>query len=199
MLTKTQLKIMRLFVSSITRSFSSTHVSKALKIDYKNMHVAMKSLAAGKLINADYTLYSLNYKANHQELAYLEHLRSRDFLKKRKNSVLKLFVCDALRELDEDSFVFIIFGSAVNETKPRDIDVLLIVDSEEKVEPAERALRRTGSLTTLNLDIHVISQKSVYEMLGKRDQNNLINMALNRHLIIYGAETFYRMLAKGRG
>ena len=35
-------------------------------------------------------------------------------------------------------------------------------------------------------------------MLGKRDQNNLINMALNRHLIIYGAETFYRMLAKGR-
>ena len=198
MLTKTQIRILQMFVSSITRSFSSIQASKELGIDYKNVHVAMKSLAVGNFLNVDHNLYSLNYKKDHQELAYVEHLRSKAFLKKNKNGMVKLFVEDALKKIEEDSFVFLIFGSTVNEPKPRDTDVLMIVDSQEKVEPAELLLYNVGDLTPLKLDVQVISHESVYEMLEKRDQNNLINMVLNRHLIVYGAETFYRMLAKGR-
>ena len=198
MLTKTQFRIMQFFTSSATSSFSSMHVSKKLAINYKNAHTSIKSLSKIKFLKEDHNLYSLNYKTDHQELAYAEHLRTKEFLKKKKNSILKLFIDDVLEKFKEDSFILIIFGSTVNTSKPRDTDILVIVDSQEKVDPSEKALYRIGSLTTLKLDINVISDESVYEMLGKRDENNLINMLLNKHLIIYGAEKFYRMLAKGR-
>jgi hypothetical protein len=35
-------------------------------------------------------------------------------------------------------------------------------------------------------------------MLGSRDENNVMNQILNKHLILYGAELFYRLLRQGR-
>lgn len=174
------------------------HISKTLGIDYKNVHMNIKSLTERKFLNIDHNLYSLNYKGNHGELAYIEHLRTKEFFNKKKHAVLKLFLKDAIKKIDEDSFIFVIFGSTVDEPKPRDTDILMIVDSQEKIEKVEKILYNLSGLTPLKLDIQVISFKSVYEMLEKRDQNNLINLVLNKHLIVYGAETFYRMLTKGR-
>lgn len=198
MLTKTQLKIMQIFTSSIIKSFNPTDISKTTGLDYRHAYMTIKSLVAEKLLNTEHNLYKLNYKDNHQKLSYVEHLRSEEFLKKKKNRFIKLFVKDTLKKIKEDCFILIIFGSTVSESKPRDTDILVIVDSQEKVEPTERTLHNLGELTTLKLDIQVLSHESVYEMLEKRDQNNLINMILNKHLVIYGAEIFYRLLAKGR-
>jgi DNA-binding MarR family transcriptional regulator len=198
MLTKIQFRIMQVFVSSITKSFSTTDISRLLNVDYKNVHIAMKSLVASNFLILDHNLYRLNYKANNQNLAYIEHLRSKEFLKKKKNSVLRLFVGDILKKIQEDSFIFIIFGSTVSNPKPRDTDILMVVDSIDKVEAMEKQLHSIAGLFTLNFDIQVLSHKSVYEGLEKRDENNLINMILDKHLIVYGAETFYRLLGRGR-
>jgi hypothetical protein len=35
-------------------------------------------------------------------------------------------------------------------------------------------------------------------MLRKRDEKNVVNEALNKHLIFYGAEQFYKILKEER-
>ena len=196
MLTKTEIKVMQLFVSSITRNFSSTEVSNALGIDNKNARMALKSLTEAGLLKTDHNLYALDYRKNHQKLAYVEHLRSEQFLRKKKNSFVRLFVEDALKKIGEDSFIFMLFGSTVENPKPRDTDVLVIADTKKGAEAIEKVLH--GIISNLKLDVHVHWNESAYEMLEKRDGKNLLIRALDRHLIFYGAEKFYRMLAKGR-
>ena len=198
MLTKTQTKILQAFAAGITKSFSLTDISKTLKMNYRAVHRAVKPLVKAGYLSADNKRYTLNYKTHHQELAYIEHLRSAETLSKKKNGILSLFIKDAMEKIEEDQFILIIFGSTVDRTKPRDADILLIVSSQSKVEPSERQLDAAADMFTLKLDIHVISHESMYEMLEKRDQTNVINELLNKHVIVHGAETFYRILAKGR-
>ena len=199
MLTKTQSKILQAFAANITRNFSIADISRMLNMNYRAVHRAVKLLVNGKYLAADNKRYSLNYRLHHQELAYIEYLRSREILSKKKHGVLSLFLKDVMEKIEEDQFVLIIFGSTVSGARPRDADILLIVDSLNKVEPLERQLDAVADMFTLKFDIHVISHGSMYEMLGKRDRTNVINELLNRHIIVHGAETFYRMLAKGRG
>lgn len=198
MLTKTEFRIMQAFASSITGSFSLTDVSKLLGLHYRAVHRAVKPMVKAGYLIEDNKRYSLNYKAHHQELVYVEYLRSKELLAKPRNGVLSLFISDVMREVEEDQFILVIFGSTVTEKKPRDADVLMIVNQIDKVEPLERQLDVIAGRFTLKVDLHVISHESVYEMLGKRDQVNVINQTLNRHVIVSGAEAFYRMLAKGR-
>lgn len=196
MLSKTHIKILRLFVANITRSFSIADISKELALHYRVVHRAMQALVEKKYLLVENKRYSLNYKAHHQEFTYIEYLRAIDLLK--KHSTLRLFVHDAIQKIEEDQFILIIFGSTVTKEHPRDTDILLVVDSLEKVEPLARQLDVIASLLSLKPDIHVISHESVYEMLENRDQMNVMNELLNKHVIVHGAEVFYRMLAKGR-
>ena len=43
-----------------------------------------------------------------------------------------------------------------------------------------------------------VLDESVYEMLGKREQRNVLNEVLNKHILIHGAELFYRLVDRGR-
>ena len=43
-----------------------------------------------------------------------------------------------------------------------------------------------------------LSFESVYEMLVRRDEKNLMNEILDKHIILYGAELLYRLIQKGR-
>ena len=96
--------------------------------------------------------------------------------------------------------IIIIFGSAVTSDKPNDIDVLLIVDDVKKTDPSEKFLYNTSRNYSIGKELHIttISYESVYEMLTKREKLNVMNEVLNKHLIIYGAEIFYRLLTRGR-
>ena len=83
-LTRTQLRIMRVFASAITRRFSPTDVSRILGMDYKHVHATIKSLVEGKFLVGDHSSYRLNYSENHQKLCYVEQLRGEEFLGKKK-------------------------------------------------------------------------------------------------------------------
>ena len=197
MLTKSQIKILQLFVSKITENFSLIEVSRLLEMQYKVVYRAMKVLVKEKYILADNKRYKLNYKLNHQVLSYVEFLRSDELLGRKKNGILSLFVNDLINKLKEEQFVLVVFGSTVETKDPRDVDILLVVDNIDKVEAIERQVKVISRMFTLDFDINVVPYESVYEMLEERDQMNLINEVLNKHIIVYGSELFYRMLAKG--
>lgn len=198
MLTKTQIKIMENFVSNINKKFSIKKISEIIRKPYPLVHRSIKLLLAEKFIAKDDQNYlSLNYKENHLELAYVESLRKRKFLKREKT--IALFVKDVLEKVATDFFVFLIFGSYVEKKhKPRDVDILIILEDKGRIITMEKVLYNIASNFNSKFDVNVISVGSVYEMLAKRDEANIMKETLNNHILIFGAENYYRMLKNAR-
>jgi hypothetical protein len=187
---------MQLFVSQITRRFTLRGVGKELGMHQALTYRACKELISNKLIITDDNSYRLNYKQNHQELAYFESIRIKEFLE--KNKTLALLEEDIIEKFPYGYFILLLFGSVVISTKPRDIDILVVIEKTEDLEAAEKALYNLTRNYTLNIHSIVISFESVFEMLSTRDEKNVINEVLNKHLILYGGELFYKLLKKGR-
>lgn len=193
MMTKTQTRIMENVVSEITEKFSIKKISKTTNKPYPLVHRSIKSLMDEKFITKDkYNFLSLNYKENIMELAYVESLRKKEFIKRNKTAAL--FAKDVIEKIDLDFFTFLIFGSAVKKRKPRDVDVLFIIENKTKVGNIEKILHNIASNFTLKFDINVISIESAREMLAKRNEPNVLNETLNNHILVFGAENYYRLL-----
>jgi hypothetical protein len=201
MLTKNQIKIMELFTSQITELFTMRGIERFLKMQFSLVQYAIKPLKEKKLVILNkQNLLSLNYRENHDVLSYVEYTRRNEFLSKPKNKVLSMFIKDFVKNFKEQSFVLLIFGSAVISDKPNDIDILLIVDDIKKVDFSEKFLYNASRNYNMDKKLHIttISYESVYEMLTKREKINVMNEVLNNHLIMHGAELFYRLLTRGR-
>lgn len=197
MLTKTQVKIMEIFASKINETYSIKQISEIASKPYPLIHRAIKSLIEEKRIIKDKKGFlSINFKDNHTELMYIESLRKEDFLK--KNKTISLFVKDVLDKIGLDFFIFIFFGSVVEKQNPRDVDVLIVLHKYDKIENIEKIVHNIASNFSLKFDINIIAVESVYEMLSKRDEKNIINETLNKHILIFGAENYYKILKNVR-
>ena len=198
-LNRSTAKALQLFTGNITESFSLREAARRLKMHVSLTHRATKPLIEQNIVQRDkHKNLSLNYKAHHETLAFAEHLKKDELLNKRKYNDLKLFTEEVINKIKEDAFILLLFGSIVESGKPRDIDVLLIVDSIDKVEFHEKFLHNITSNYDLPFEERVISFESVYEMLAKRDEMNVMNEVLNKHIILYGADLFYRLISRGR-
>lgn len=189
---------MEIFTSAITERFSIKHISEDADSFYPLIHRSMAALLKeGFIVKDKQGFLSLNYKKNHSFLAYFESLRAKEFLK--KNKTIALFAEDVLEKTDEDFFILLIFGSSVlGKKKANDIDILYITSNKSKVNEADKMLVNISSNFTSKFDINVISRESAYEMLSKRDSVNVMNETLNNHILIFGAENYYRVLKNAR-
>ncbi len=194
---KSTAKILQLFTSYITESFTLREVARRLKMHVSLTHRAIQPLIDSKIVGQDkHKNLSLNYKIHHETLAFAEYLKRDNLLDRFKD--IKLFADEVIKKIKQDSFVLLVFGSTVDSSKPRDIDILLIVDSTNKIEFHEKFLHNIASNYDLSFEERVIGFESVYEMLSKRDEKNVMNEILNKHIILYGAELFYRLIERGR-
>ena len=195
MLTKTQVEILKVFVSKINKNFSIKQIAEILNKKYPLIHRSIKPLIEEKyLLEDEQCLLSLNYRKTPSELTYLESLRTSKFLANEKT--IDLFLKDCFKSLQTDFFISILFGSSV-ENKGRDIDLLFIFNKDE-LEKNEKITRNVAKNFTPKLDINAISVESAYEMLSKREEQNVLNEILNKHLILFGGENFYRILNNAR-
>lgn len=201
MLTKNQIKIMKVFVSQMTELFTMRSIERLLKMNFYLVQYAIKPLKEKNLIRLNkQNLLSLNYQENHDVLSYVEYIRRNEFLDKPKNKALAMCLKEFVKNFKEKSFVLLIFGSVLETTKANDIDILLIVDDTKKTDSSEKFLYNTSRNYHLDKEVHIvtISYESVYEMLAKREKVNVMNEILNNHLIIHGAELLYRLISEGR-
>jgi len=195
MFTKIQVEIMKVFVSKITSKFSIKQISEILNKKYAVIHGSITTLIKEKyLLRDEQELVSLNYRQNFSELAYVESLRANAFLLKNKD--FQLFYKDLSKSIGTDFFISLMFGSSV-EKNGRDIDILFIFP-ENEVEKREKIIRNIASNFTLNLDINIVSIESAYEMLSKYEKTNVLNELLNKHVVLFGGENFYRILNNAR-
>jgi predicted nucleotidyltransferase len=195
MFSKTQIRIMKLFVSKITKRLSLREVGKELGIHQALTYRACKRLIEQKYIISNDEKYSLNYRLNHQELAYIEHLRTKDLLNNKEISFLRE---EIIEQLPYEYFVLLIFGSTVTHKNPRDIDLLIIIEKTEEIEKAEKYIYTITRKYSSQIHPVIVSFESVYEMLAPREEKNVMTEVLNKHLILYGGELFYKLIKKGR-
>ncbi|MFW6046224.1 MAG: hypothetical protein ACOCP4_00235 [Candidatus Woesearchaeota archaeon] len=194
---QTTLKILNFFTSKIDDSFSLRSVGRNINMNPSLVHRSIQPLFKEKILKRDkHKNISLNYKSDVEVLSYSEYLRREDFLTKKENVEIKLFRNEILGKIDLESFVLILFGSAVETNDFRDIDILLIV--KDNVEFYDKFLENISSNYSLPFECRVINYESVYEMLSKRNERNIINELLNKHIILSGGELFYSLLKRGR-
>lgn len=197
MLTKTQIEILKIFSAKITQRFTIKQIANQLKKPYPLIHRSIHSLLAeGFLEKDEHQLISLQYKKHHAELAYIEAVKKNAFFQENKS--ISLFAKDVLEKLKEDFFIFLVFGSAVEKKNPRDIDILLVIDDKEKINSTEKLLANIAANFTVHFDIHVITTESMREMLQKREEPNVINETLHKHILLFGVENYYKVLADAR-
>jgi len=198
-LNKSTAKVLQLFTGHITEFFTLREVARRLKMHVSLAHRAIKPLIEEKIVLHDKRKnLRLNYKIHHETLAFAEYLRRDELVGKAKYKNMTLFAEELINKIKEDNFILLVFGSTVDSAKPRDIDVLLIVDNTAKIDFHEKFLHNLASSYNLPFEERVISYESVYEMLSKRDEMNVMNEILNKHIILYGAESFYRLIQRGR-
>ncbi len=198
-LNRSSIKVLQLFTSHITEPFTLREAARRLKMHASLAYRATRPLIEQNILQQNkHKNLSLNYKAHHETLAFAEYLRRDDFLSKEKYKDLKLFTEEIVNKIKEDNFILILFGSAAESDKPRDIDILLIVDNISKVEFHEKFLHNIASNYSLPFEERVISFESVSEMLARQDEKNVMNEILNKHIILYGGELFYRLIKRGR-
>ena len=196
MFTKTQARIMELFTSSITTGFNFTPLVEKTGIDRKNVSLVLKALVKKKLVNLENRVYSLNYAENHQELAYVEHLRSEEFLARKKNAYVKLVVNDVLDKISHPSFIFLLFGSRVNaDPNAYDVDLMIIVDTEEKANEIQRIADRIKSPLRLEMKDHT-GMTPPMKCLIRGKGKSVLHQTLNKHFIFHGAESYYRLITR---
>ncbi len=197
MLTKTQTEIMKIFVSKIDKRFSINEIAVMLKKPYALIHRSMQELInKGLVLSGEKKLLSLNYNSNFAELSFIESLRARDSLEKEKS--VSLFIKDCLKEMDEDFFVFLLFGSFAEKKKFNDLDIIMILDTQGKIEKTEKIIKNIAFNFSFKLDLHILDKESAYEMFSKREQINILNESLNKHLIVFGGENYYKILSNAR-
>ncbi|MBI4980777.1 nucleotidyltransferase domain-containing protein [Candidatus Woesearchaeota archaeon] len=194
LLTKTQLEIMEIFCANITKSFSIRGLSKLLNKNYKVAYQAMQGLIEKGILKKDeHQLLKLNYQKNFSLLAYIESLRAEKFLKKHKE--IGLFVNEVIQKSPLGFFTLMLFGSyaAGKQSKRSDIDVLMIIEDIAQVEAVERNLKFMSE-NFGNFHLQVISKESVKEMILRPGKLNVVNETLNKHILFFGAEDYYRLI-----
>jgi len=126
-------------------------------------------------------------------LSYVEFLRKERFLAKKKE--LKTLTDDILNRVSGSSFTMILFGSHVKskETPTSDIDILFLVSAKSDEDRVKNAVATAERLT--NRKIHAITMAYIdfFEALRKGSAS-LPKEVLENHIIVYGAEAFYRSL-----
>lgn len=195
--TRTELRILELFASKITASFTIREVSREIKKDLKIVHTSIKRLKENNFFVKDkYKGLSLDYKKNILDLAYVENLRKEQFFWKYPpiGNLIKEF----LSKTKQSFFVLLVFGSYAEGKirKKSDVDILAILPEEDNNESFERELNSVLSLSPIKFHVNIISQESFKEMLVKREELNLANETLNKHIVLYGGETYYKLLGE---
>ena len=168
MLKKTEIEIVRQFTLDLDSKKTIKEISDATKKPYPLIHRTVATLIKnGYLLKDKHNLLSLNLK-NYSEIAYVEGLKAKEFLRKNKR-VVKI-----LDKIKTDFFIFIVSGK----------NVIVIAEDKEYVAGIK--------------GVKVFSRKESAGMLSRTREDNILNKSLGNHVILFGAENYYRMVDNAR-
>ncbi len=196
-LTKTSMEILAYLCSKINESFTIREIARALGKDYKITYISVTSLERQRLIIIERrrpaTSCRLNTAGNHSVLAHVEGMRAERFLKRHRG--LEVLADDLLAKIASPFFVMVFFGSYAKETASErsDLDLLLVVPGGKMREDVSAAIGSVQHVSPIGIHEVVLAGDEFRELL-KRKEPNVAREAVDNHIVLYGAETFYRFI-----
>ncbi len=170
-----------LFLDEINKSISLSEFSKHFKRPHQTMKAHLQKLAEENVLIADKRERFLFYRLNkenpltYEYIAICEKERLFEFLKKEIFKRVYL----ALKHYDAK---MLIFGSAVNDARYKDID-LLVLSKDSSIRDAVKKLELTYSV---KIHLLMTEEKNLTETFKKELQK--------KHIILNGHEYFVKML-----
>lgn len=198
-LTKTDVRILKFLIKHITNEFSINMISDKIEVAYPSvrervLELKKKGIVNIKEINPRQNLCSLNLKNNNNVsvFSYIEFLKREEFFLRKKE--LKNITDDILGRIKGNSFTLILFGSYAKnrDMDSSDIDILALLPAAKDETHIMNSIATTERLTTKK--VHAISMTYDDFFGSLKNPSGLSREVLENHIIIYGAEAFYRGL-----
>lgn len=192
MISKTELRLLKIFLADLTRSYSIRELSRTAKVIYPQAHRAVQSLLKKELLvkeqkGKNWVLF-INLRGDTDFFIAAEMERKNDILQKHPS--LKILLHD-LENLSHLQVLCILFGSFAAEEaqKNSDIDLLFVIPETYSYTLFEKAVKNT--LTQSHLDLQITTEKGLLEMWQHPLQLNVGNEILKKHILLRGAEAFF--------
>ena len=199
-LTSTDVRILEFLLENVTAEFSINKISEAIEISYPPVRgrvlvLHKRGIVNVREINPTQSLCSVNAKSsdNIGVFSYVEFLRKEKFFSGKKE--LKTIADDILGRIAGNSFTMILFGSHAKgkEIASSDIDILFLVSSAGDESGIMNAVATAERLTNRKIHTITMTYDDFFDSL-KKGSATLPKEILENHIIIYGAEAFYRSL-----
>ncbi len=184
-------KIVLILLDNYGKEFTIRELAKLVRIDYKTVYLSVESLYELGVLEkrkiGNSMLCKLG-KVSHPIIYKVEDYRKSEAL---KNGNLKVLYKEIREKILTPFYICLLFGSHVKgkATKGSDIDLLVIAETKDKIERGFDSI-----IQTTPLPIHLLSftPKEFLENLSQG--NTVVNEAVEKNIILYGAEAYYRLL-----
>lgn len=194
-ITNARLALLKILLANPWEEFTIRALSMKAGINYRlSYEEAMKMMKEGMISikkQGQGSVCRINMKADTSLYAFIESLRSRDFLK--RNDKIKI-IAEELSKINTALFTAILFGSHAKEKagKTSDIDILIVAKDHGEIEAEAESI-----LSALSYPIHITSVSEQDFILMKKQQGiNVANEIIGNHIILSGPEIYCRMMAK---
>ncbi len=196
MLTKEEIKIIKIFESGLCRDYSIRGLMKKIsKNSYTWTHKTVKKLAKLEIIaiteKGRSKMCSINLD-NNLTLIYLSLLEeSRIHTRKLpRENIYKL-----LNTIPLSYFTFIVTGSYAsgNATEKSDLDIVILAENGTDTKKLLTILKNKGELMIPEAHPYVFTKSEFLQMLLSKEENYGKFIVKNK-LIIFGAENYYLII-----
>ncbi len=200
-----KLKIVALFSKELNMELTIHQIKNKLKrsyhLTYDNTTELINQNIVNKKIRGHSTVCSLNLKNEKTKaLLILNSIDEKEqFLNKKAiKSLFEKLVDNITNKIEILSII--LFGSYAKgvETKSSDIDLLIISDKKDKNNLIQREISALETMYGYKINQIVVTTKMFKDMVTSKAELNVGKEALNNHILLYGAETFWKMVLEAK-
>ena len=197
-----KLKIITLFSKELDRELTIHQIKNELKrsyhLIYDNTTELIKQNILNKKTRGHSTVCSLNLKNEKTKgMLILNSMNEKEEFLNKKVSLKSLFeelVNKITNKIEVLSIV--LFGSYAKEieTKSSDIDLLIVCEKKGKDNIIQREIGTLETMYDYKINQIIVTSKMFKNMIVNKVKLNVGKEALNNHIILYGAETFWKIV-----
>lgn len=186
--------IIKCMIENKSEELNILKISKALKMDYKNVYSIVKRLEKEQLIKIEIFGQSNRIELInkvHPLIFKAEYERREDILKDKNLAVM---LSNFKRAVKSRFYILLLFGSYAKKTQTRNSDIdLMFICPNGSEELLEKDVYHTARSMPLSLHPLVFSENQFIEMMHAKDPN-VGQEALKNNIILYGIEAYYGMI-----
>ncbi|KYK27373.1 hypothetical protein AYK26_03885 [Euryarchaeota archaeon SM23-78] len=202
----TKLKIVALFNKELDKELTIHQIKNELKrsyhLIYDNTTELIKQNILNKKTRGHSTVCSLNLKNEKTKgMLILNSIDEKEhFLNKR--AALKSLFQELVNKITNKIEVLsiILFGSYAKgiATESSDIDLLVICEKKDKNNIIQREIGALETMYDYEINQIVVNSRVFKNMITNKDELNVGKEVLSNHIILYGAETFWKIVLEAK-